>query len=276
MKRSPSGWLVGLILVASASAGVAGPLNVIIAADMNAAGRVIQHPSPENPAYYIGVFRGYTDQGKKWGNGDPYPQSVPANEAVKKLVTETLAAQGYLSAIIDAPVDPKASPAAAHRQRMVGVPSLLLNIQWGYLSNRTMKIPKHYQIVVQGVGGPLVTGFTFNSNPDPSPEQIELIGAQKILNPGTFLDAALECYYVVVEAFDYPVYQQKKKLVLLWKTRLSVPAFGNTLAGTLPVLLAAGGPSFGQDLKLPVNVTAEVLPPGKVIIGKAVVIGTAK
>jgi hypothetical protein len=273
-KKQPMSYLLVALLVGLSAATVrSSPLNVIVAADMNAAGRKIQRPTPDHPAYYIGVFRGYTDKGKQWGNGDPERASVPSNETVQRLLTQTLAAQGYLSAIVDAPVDTKTSPANARRQMMRGAPSLLLNIQWGYLSNMTFRPSTRYQSMTNGAGGVLVTRHDEESDPDPTPEQIELIGAQKNLNPGSYRDARLTRYYIIVDAFDYAAYVQTKKPVLLWRIRLSVPANHNSLAGTLPALLAAGGPSFGQDVKLPMNVTVDVLPSGKVTIGKTIVIG---
>lgn len=149
--------LLAALLVGLPVPGATGAIqSVTIANDMNSAGRKLQHPTPEHPAYYVGVFRGYLDRGKQWGNGDPQKAFIPTPGTVTELVAKTLAEQGYLPAVQDLPADPHSGPNAPHRQVMAGAPSLILNVQSGYLSNRTLKIPTYFQTVEQPGGGPLV------------------------------------------------------------------------------------------------------------------------
>jgi hypothetical protein len=56
-----------------------------------------------------------------------------------------------------------------------------------------------------------------------------------------------DCYYVVISAFDAFAFAQGEKK-LLWRTKMSTPAQGVSLAETASALVASGGPFLGREM----------------------------
>ena len=80
-----------------------------------------------------------------------------------------------------------------------------------------------------------------------------------------------ERYFVIVSAYDYAAATQKKK-TLLWRAKMSTPSSRVSLAEVLPGMIAAGGPRFGRETRLPESVTAPIAKEGKVEVGTPTVI----
>jgi len=78
-------------------------------------------------------------------------------------------------------------------------------------------------------------------------------------------------YFAIVSAYDFAAAKEKKKK-LLWQAKMSTPSNRVSLAEVIPGLIAAGGPHFGRETKLPESVTAPIAKEGIVEIGTPTVV----
>ena len=76
---------------------------------------------------------------------------------------------------------------------------------------------------------------------------------------------------MIVSAYDFEAAKTKKK-VLLWQAKMSTPSNRVSLAEVIPGMIAAGGPRFGRETKLPESVTAPLAKEGTVEIGTPTVV----
>jgi hypothetical protein len=81
-----------------------------------------------------------------------------------------------------------------------------------------------------------------------------------------------DSYYVIVSAFDHTSLLQKRP-VLLWRTRMSLSAVGNSMKETLPILVNTGGEYFGRETKQSVSLGKRIKRGHSVDIGEAEVKG---
>lgn len=239
--------VVALAGVSPLSAGFLGfgtpkdtDVNVVV--DMTEAGRKITPPTKESPAFYYPVLAGYRESGSLVA-GEKSPPPTP----VAKLLAKALAAQHYYV------VGTKSPP-----------PSLILVFHWGYMN-------------------PQIDNIGDNENPQQlfwnQREMLALVAGNTIGNVGPFgpqrediLQAARDDrYFVIVSAYDFEAAKTKKK-VLLWQAKMSTPSNRVSLAEVIPGMIAAGGPRFGRETKLPESVTAPLAKEGTVEIGTPTVV----
>jgi hypothetical protein len=265
----PSPLRIALCLAALFSARVAladdnGNVKVDVVVNMTDEGRKIPRPTPDHPAYYYPVTRGYTPGGAILSDQPPPPPPLE----VERLIGKELAKQGYLFA-------------ANHP------PSLVLLFWWGYKAPEIMG-PSGDSIeggTVGGLpGGASVNGPGLPTNISANHNEMEelVFGSEyapdPLLNGGSHPSIRLENlnkesrvarYYMMVSALDFKAATQKKP-VLLWTARISTSLWSHTLEQVLPTLLAAGGPMLGRDSDGPQITSESVVPMGHVIVGTPV------
>lgn len=56
-----------------------------------------------------------------------------------------------------------------------------------------------------------------------------------------------ERYFIIVQAFDLPLLRKERKWRVLWMTRISIRAPGNSFTAALPALMHAGAELFGRQ-----------------------------
>lgn len=193
---------------------------VIIITDMTREGRALTPPTRENPAYYLG-----SSLGAKLGSipGD----RLPDVHAMNKVVAKLLERQGYVGA-----------------QPGVHEPSLYLVLQWGYLKPAT---------------GDLLWFLGYNADDDiAAPQSIGMLGPEvfrrnfRSHSIETILNtAADEIYGVIITAFEYKSASTKKP-VILWQTRIGLPANGKSMAEAIPVMVQMGAAQVGRETTKPV------------------------
>jgi hypothetical protein len=215
-------------------------VNVIV--DMTDEGRKVAPPTKDQPAFYYPLLAGYREEGALVA-GEKSPPPTP----IAKLLGKALAAQHYFVVGAKTPA-----------------PTLLLVFHWGYMN-------------------PKIDDFGDPDNPQPlfwnEKEMLALVAGNTLKNVGVFgferqdiLQAARdERYFVIVSAYDYKSAAEKKK-VLLWRAKMSTPSNRVTLAEVIPGLIAAGGPRFGRETRLPESVTAPIAKEGTVEVGTPTVV----
>lgn len=219
--------------------------DVIVSTDTTAAGRALTHPTPQQPAYYLGV-----SLGRKLGSipGDHEPDVKKLN----RFVADVIAKQGYLDA-----------RPGAHE------PALFLVIQWGYLkpgsqdllwflgydSRQDVAAPTE----IPGQLGPEIWRRDFRSH------EIE-----------TIMDVAKDDIYgIIVTAFEFKSASTAQPIAY-WQTRIGLPANGKSMAQALPAMLAAAGPAIGRMSDKPVLLDVDHARDGRVNLGELQIIEIVK
>jgi hypothetical protein len=210
--------------------------DAIVATDTTAAGRAVTPPTREQPVYYLGM-----SLGRKLGSipGDREPEVKQLNVFTAKV----LAQQGYLGA-----------------QPGVHEPSLFLVLQWGYLT------PGSEDLL-----------WFLGYNPD---NDIASPGTIGMLGPEVFrrgmrsreIDAILQdsqnpIYGIIITAFDFKSARTPNPVVL-WQSRIGLPANGKSMTEALPAMLVAAGPAIGRATDKPVFVDADTARSGTVRLGE--------
>ena len=238
--------------------------------DLYAAGRDVPHPTPDQPVYYFPVVTGYAERGARLaGKGEEPP---PKRNMVHDLAV-ALAAQGYrVTQEIEVPANAKASSrpgetSPATVRALSPPPALLLVFSWGSL--RPEKLDAG-------------ADFTFNAPPSVL-NQNQMIGLTAGKNFDSIVDFGTRTeeiwdgvqddrFYVMVSAYDFEAYNQKHKKVLLWVTKMSLPAADVTMAEVLPALIKVGGPLFGRETIGPKVVDVPNVREGRVEVGTPTVV----
>jgi hypothetical protein len=266
---------VAALLPARVALADDGDIRVDVVVDMTDAGRKIPRPTPDHPAYYYPVTRGYT-QGGAILNSEKAP---PPTLAVQRLFAKALAEQGYLVAIKHPPslvlifwwgykapefAGPSAdmSPSAISGGQTSGANAARQGYgainQLSESGGLSSTISANHNEMEE-----LVLGTTFD--PDPmenpiyrSPRTEELMNA-----------AGVARYYVMVGAMSFSSAAEKKP-VLMWTARVSTELQDHTLEQVLPTLISTAAPMFGQDSKGPQITKDPIVPMGNVIVGTPV------
>jgi hypothetical protein len=215
-------------------------VNVVV--DKTEAGRAVQTPTKEKPAFYYPVLAGYREAVSLVA-GETSPPPTP----VAKLLAKALAAQHYY--VVGTQTPP---------------PTLLLVFHWGYMNPQIDELgdPENpqQQFWNQREMLALVAGNTLNN--------VNPFGFQR---NDILQNARDDRYFVIVSAYDFAAAKEKKKK-LLWQAKMSTPSNRVSLAEVIPGLIAAGGPHFGRETKLPESVTAPIAKEGIVEIGTPTVV----
>ncbi len=250
-----------LALIASATLCRAGfwsdflkrDVSVITDTEMTPDGKKLAPTTPENPTYYLAVSFGYRDFGPAMAG-----ENVPPSAVMLKHITQVLAKQGY-------------RPATTKHK-----PTIALLYTWGTL----------YPDKIEDLENP---GFYRQINRN---TMLKFLGGEKmgvqladpmipsLLPPGMQLfspdaqnlaDVATDgLYMAALAAYDYEALFINKKKVLLWKTKISCPSRGLSMADTLPTMLTIAGPNIGKETPKPVWVDADEKFKGDVKVGNPV------
>jgi hypothetical protein len=241
--------------------------------EMTPAGKLVAPPTTARPAYYVIESGGYHVIGH--GSANEHP---PQPEALRVVMFQTLSAAHYL-------------PATATQS-----PSLLLVYHWG--SHNTLEggdenTPglddvRHANLLSRAA---LVGGVRFarelRAALDDQDAQDEAASYAPAGFDSTAVDfkplehfmdrddrnrqlvaqAQVNCYYLIVSAYDYRSVVQGKRQ-LLWRTKMTVDAQGVAMADTLPGLIVNAGKYFGQDMSVAATLSKHVSPEGRVDLGE--------
>jgi hypothetical protein len=209
--------------------------NVITVTDMTLEGRERTPPTPENPVYY----RGRT-LGCKLGSigGDHPPEAKEMSDFVAKVLKQ----QGYLGALPG-----------------VHEPTLFMVLQWGYMrpgidSLWFLGYDARQDIAApNGIGelGPEVFRRGFRSRT-----------TQTILSY-----ARRPIYGIIITAFDYES-SDTDAPIILWQTRIALPANAKTMAQALPAMVLAAGSNIGCETDSPVLRKVEAPKAGDITFGE--------
>lgn len=245
--------LAGLAWPATGRAAMETAVTVVV--DMSDYGRKVPPPTEKRPDYYLPAVGGYLERGAIIIGG-PRP---PPEASVEEAVAVELAKEHYL--VMD-------------RQHP---PSIVLSIFWGSMNPQWVLVP---QITPSTSPGVFSMGMFSRGGIANRKEETSLVaGLSAAKMDGhwtawTRMDQAVydDRYFVMIFAWDYRYYQSTHKRRALWQAKMSLPSYRTSLGEALPVLLAAGGPHFGRETKMPALVRA-TLPAGTVKVGTPTVIG---
>jgi len=228
---------------------------VDIVVDMTPEGRKILHPTPEKPAYYYPIVGGYKEMGALVSGEKP-----PLPSSVVHLVAVELAKQGYVTCLRQVPAAPDqpAHMAVAHQ------PDLLVVVFWGYLNPQiddfgtdptdpTTKVFFNQNQMLALVGGNTLNHLDMNF------EREDVMQA-----------AEDDRYFVSISAYDAQAPAGKdgrKKKILLWQAKMSVPSNGVDFSTVMTALVTAGGPLLGRETTRPKMLMAPLTPEGHVEVG---------
>jgi hypothetical protein len=214
-------------------------VNVVV--DMTAEGKAVLHPTALNPTYYFPIIGGYKEMGATVAG-----EKIPAVRPIIHELAVELSKQGYL-------VVSKKNP----------TPDIILVMYWGYMN------PDVLDLGESGDPGDPSSKVQLNQN-----QMLALVAGNTLRNiqlnfeKEDIMQAAEDDrYFLALNAYDYKLYHNSKKKVLLWQAKLSTPSAGVDLDQVLPILIKAGGPMFGKETIRPELVTLPTTPEGKVEVG---------
>lgn len=194
---------------------------------MTEAGRALRPASPENPVYFLGEVYG----GRL---GSMHGDRLPDPKEMGRFVAKILARQGYLGA-----------------QPGVHEPELFLALQWGRIDRRSgdslwflgydrsqdTAAPEFPPSMPGGgaVHGPEIYRRPFRTR------EVE-----------TVLEYAEEDIYgFIISAFEYKTAHMAEPVVL-WQTRIALPANGKAMSDALTTIVQLAGPQIGRETTKPV------------------------
>ncbi|HXA80221.1 MAG TPA: hypothetical protein VNV14_03040 [Opitutaceae bacterium] len=241
-----------LLLLTLHSAALAAVWEINVNTAMTPEGEKIQHPTPDQPAYYFPYCVGYEEIGTVAAGTKKLSTDVP----MATYLAEALAAQGYL---VTHAVGTKLDPP----------PSLLLVFRWGYVNPR----------ISDEDAGDGSTPINHHRNERAHVNEMYMLGIQerdlfddRMVKRDLVASADDNRYFVTIAAYDFATYYTKHKAVLLWVSRMSIPRQDLELDQVVAPLIKTGTPFLGRETTSPqvVDITA---PPGNVTIGSTVVKG---
>lgn len=224
---------------------------VLVASDMIQEEALFTPPTAKRPAYYLMP----RIREKHLGDliaGEPMPD--PAD--VEKKVVEILASQHYIR--VGKAGDP--------------MPSLIIHVAYG---SANPNVIDSYELDTDSDNTNIEIDF-FNAR-----EMATLVGQDKASYNKTsasddlqLLDAAHEDrFYILVGALDAKAKFTKKQNLLVWSTRMSIPAVGSTLPDNVVAMLKSGAPQFGRDAARPVFIDDGDRMMTEVILGPTKMLG---
>ncbi|WP_438481910.1 hypothetical protein [Oleiharenicola lentus] len=225
--------LASLLLASSHAAQRDCEVNVNV--DMTVAGRKIAPPTKEKPIHYypvVGSFKSAT-------RGDP----LPDQRKTLRAFAVALARQNYLVMSQQVP------------------PTVVLVFRWGAVD------PEIEEFEIPGEASPLEVFsnqnemFTLVGGNQVDPLSIPMV--QEAVND----DSRDSRYFIVVTAYDYASFAQKKK-VPLWRARMSTHSEGVMMDDVAAALITSGAPHFGVETKKPVRTLVSLERKGRVDLGE--------
>ena len=248
--RSGPGLILLLALAAGAPSASRGEFvlfkniwgDVIVATDTTEAGKALTPPTPQQPAYYLGMSLGC-----KLGSipGDHEPDKKKLTD----FATHILAKQGYLGA-----------------RDGVHDPSLLLVVQWGYLKPGSDDL-------LWFLGYDARQDIGAQSNPGRLGPEVFLRNFRSREIETILEDAKDAIYGIIITAFDYKSARTTEPIAC-WQTRIGLSANGKSMAEALPTMLVAAGRAIGRPSDKPVLVDADRAREGRVTLGELQILDT--
>jgi len=239
-------------------------LAISVITDLTEEGKRVKPPTREHPTYYYATCSGYHHEGQ----GVSEKGSV-SEEDMTKRVTDALAFNHFLPATAEHP------------------PTLALFFFWGVHSKLDQGDSETGELGPRDVGfhnllsrAALVGGEKFAKDLAKAIKEQSVSGmpAMSIADPvyrftnrddltRNLMEQVLDdCYYVIVSAYDGAALTRGEKK-LLWRTRMSTPAQGVSLAETVSALVASSRPFLGQQMSQASIVGKRIDRDGRVEIG---------
>lgn len=248
MKSRVRTWVAAIGGMALA-AGCFGQINGSVITEVTRAGRDGPRPSPGRPVYFLAHDGGETDLGLPIAG-----QEAPHADILGSALVHALRVSGYR------PAD------AAHPA------SIFIDYRWGYFNRDLRGYPPAERInFVEHaalVGGNAFAQRVLDAMNARTLDIFRNSGSKTVL---LMQDVESDLYFLVASAYDYPAARQGRT-VLLWRTKMSTVARGETMSGSLPVLVRAAGPYFGKEMSEAAWIEAQP-PAGAVEVGTPTVTG---
>jgi hypothetical protein len=209
--------------------------DVIVATDTSEEGKALTPPTKQQPVYYRGM-----SLGPKLGSipGDDEPETKQLN----RFVADILRQQGYFGA-----------PEGRE-------PELFLVLQWGYVTPGSENLLWFLGYNPQDdIAAPVFPG---QLGPEVWRRGFRSRAIETILE-----DSQGAIYGIIVSAFEFKTARTANP-VILWQTRIGLPANGKSMAAALPTMLVAAGPAIGRPADKPVLVDADGARQGTVKFGE--------
>ena len=248
-------------------------LHFTVTTELSEAGKKLPEVTPEHPAYFQLRVSGYREVGDT-----PAGEKTLKAEEIEPTLVRALATSGY-------------QPAKPDR-----APSLLVTYRWGTHNLIDPDNPDRSQAVrnildrALLVGGEKFAGdlgaayreaavfAPISKNLPPEVREFtDPINLLKMRDSKTrFLVERTtdDIYFIVAAAYDYKAFMEHR-LVLLWRTRVTVTSQGVTQGQTLPTMIATAGPFFGKETDGAEIIGRHTIPRGHVEIGTPTVVKPA-
>ena len=213
---------------------------VIVTVDQTEAGKKIEPPTHDHPAYYFPIVTGYREEGFRTAG-----EIVPDRAKIIQQLAKALAKQNYF--VVSAKTPP---------------PSVLLVFHWGYINP-----------VSDPTGGNADDGPSAGPITEHEARKMTVLVAghsASVIDPyfdHDIMDAVHEDrYFVIVIAYDMAA-AQKHERKQLWIAKMSTPRTGVSLDDVAGALISSGAPFFGQETSRPKVQLVTIIPHGKVEMG---------
>jgi hypothetical protein len=194
--------------------------------------------SKEAPAYYKGL-----SLGNKLGEGLRGDEE-PTVKELNAVAATILAKQGYL-------------PAKPGKDE----PTLLLVLQWGYIDPRSGTEDLLWFLGYRSEND-VAAPSGFGLGPEVYRRGMRSTAVETILQ-----DAQRPIYGIIISAFEYKSARTLEP-VILWQTRIGLPANGKSMLQALPVMIASAGPAIGRPSDKPVLLDSDAARNGSVNLGE--------
>lgn len=210
--------------------------SVIVATDATEEGKKLPLASKEAPVYYKGL-----SMGNKLGEG-LHGDEEPTVKELNAVAASILAKQGYL-------------PARPGKNE----PTLLLVLQWGYMDPRSEDL---LWFLGYRTANDIAAPAGFGLGPEVYRRGMRSPAIETIIQ-----DAQDPIYGIMISAFEY---KSAKTLqpVILWQTRIGLPANGKSMLQALPVMMASAGPVIGRPSDKAVLLDSDAARNGSVNLGE--------
>lgn len=248
-------------------------LHFTVTTELSEEGKKLPEVTPEHPAFFQLRVSGYREVGDT-----PAGEKTLKAEEIEPTLLRALATSGYQPAKPDRP------------------PSLLVVYRWGTHNmidsdhldpNQKVRNILDRALLVGGekFAGDLEAAYreaaTFAPISKNLPAEVreftDPISLLKMRDQKTrFLveRSTDDIYFIVASAYDYNSFTERR-LVLLWRTRVTVTSQGVTQAQTLPTMIATAGPFFGKETDGAEIIGRHTIPRGRVEIGTPTVVKPA-
>jgi hypothetical protein len=239
-------------------------LAISVITEMTDLGKKLPLPTSERPYHYFMKSMGYHHEGHEVSE-----EGKVSEDNIQKLVQSALARSHYLPTDNDHPatfvlfyfwgvhskLDEADKETGEGGFKDVGYKNLLSRA----LLVGGEKFTKKFASALQDRDQWVLAGQV---GPDP----LYMFSERSDLNRNLVEQVMDNCYYIVVSAYDAAALAKGERK-LLWRTKMSTPAQGVSLAETTPALVASGGSYFGQDMSEPTIVDKRINRKGTVGMG---------